>query len=141
MDVGVALPGDLVDQLGVQIVHGQHVPAPHLVERVRKVHERNENRQRHAQVNVERRRDQPERGQHQHRRHRHPPHHPGRRALAGQVVAHPVAHRVRQPPAAAIADELNEIGPGAAPVLAHGALRTWLSATAAAARPPRAPWP
>lgn len=30
MNVGVALAGVLVDELGVKIVHAQHVPAPYL---------------------------------------------------------------------------------------------------------------
>ncbi|EAY60910.1 conserved hypothetical arginine rich protein, partial [Mycobacterium tuberculosis C] len=103
----------LVDELGVKIVHAQHVPAPYLVQRMREIHERDENRQRHAQVDVQRRRDQPERGQHQHRRNRDADHHPDGRTLAGQIVAHPVSHRVRQPRPVAIADVLPRVGPRA----------------------------
>ncbi|KBD73842.1 arginine rich protein [Mycobacterium tuberculosis M2459] len=109
----------LVDELGVKIVHAQHVPAPYLVQRMREIHERDENRQRHAQVDVQRRRDQPERGQHQHRRNRDADHHPDGRTLAGQIVAHPVSHRVRQPRPVAIADVLPRVGPRADCVVAH----------------------
>lgn len=44
VDVGVALAAALVDQVWVEVVHTQHVAAPHLVERMRKINERNENR-------------------------------------------------------------------------------------------------
>src|ERR1700757_4407607 len=76
---------------------------------MREVNEWHEYRQRHAQVDIKRRRDQPERSEHQYGGDGNADHHPGTSALARQVVANPAPHRVGQSHPVAIADVLKGI--------------------------------
>ena len=61
MHRGVACAGEFIDEVGVEMMFTQAVAAPHLILRVREEEERDENRQGHSGVDIQRGRKQPKR--------------------------------------------------------------------------------